>query len=145
MEKIFYLLYGPPASGKSTYSRTLEAHCCEIDDYPGLYNENGNINFEKLPLAHIWSKEAFLKAAQNNSTLAHTVINISSPNTQYYLDVAKQYNYQVKIIKPRCGLLFYPNDLTEEQQIESMIKSRDKDSGKYVPPEVIRNCCAMIK
>lgn len=145
-DKLFYLIYGPPSSGKTTILAQLNAHCCEIDDYEGLYDKNGTIDFTKLTAAHDWSKNAFETAVQNGiNPVAHTIINLESPHTQFYIETAKRYGYELKLLKPQHGFLFYENHLTDEEQINLMIANRSKSSEKYVPAHVILDRCLAMQ
>lgn len=146
----FVLVCGPPGSGKTTMAKTLGGLLFEVDDFPGLYDENGRMILEKLPQAHAWCKAEVEKAFDKEYPIVvHTIIDDKSPNTEYYVKLAFRYDYIVDTLRPeRPYLLFhYKTDpvMSEEEQIQILLERRGPNSGKYVPESVIRKSCDSLK
>ncbi len=138
---VFYLVYGPPGSGKTTFAKTLKGKLFEVDDFEGLYKD-GVMSLELLSDAHVWCKSAFKEAIDaGESCIIHTIIRMDSPNTKYYIDLANQHGYDVIRCTPAHGLLFYENSLSTKEQIELLVTRRGKGTSKYVPENIIRECC----
>lgn len=143
MNKIAYLILGAPGSGKTTFAKTLGGRLFEVDDYDNLYNDNGTMNFDLLKYAHESCKKAFEDSAiLSEPCIIHTIINYYSPNTKHYIEVAERYGYELNIMRPQYGILFYPNTFsTKEEQIQHIINLRKEGTSKYVPEAIIRACC----
>ncbi len=145
-DRVFHLVYGPPGSGKTTFAKTLGGLLFEVDDFEGLYDNQGKMNLSELENAHSWCKSSLLAAFRvDEPCVIHTIIRMDSPKTIAYIVSAELQGYQVIIHRPTYGLLFEENTLNREEQINLLITRRGEDTIKYVPAFIIRECCKAFK
>jgi hypothetical protein len=137
-EAIF--LFGPPGSGKTKLASTLQARVYEFDHYPELYFD-GNIDPLKIPLAREYLTNCWEEGIARKEERILTTIVRENENTYQLMESALRGGYQVVIKFPPHGHLFYPNDWSEQEQVEVLIFTRSEGSGRFVPSEVIRDCC----
>lgn len=86
------IMRGLPGSGKSTYLRKLDEASerinivCSADSYPGLYDEDNNINFALLSDAHDFCFAKFAQACGNvaNGSIEPEFIAVDNTNTQLF-------------------------------------------------------------
>lgn len=143
--KVLHVVYGPPGSGKTTFAKTLGGRLFEVDDFEGLYREDGTMELASLIEAHAWCKTGFKEAVEAGDTcLVHTVIRLDSVNTKYYMLMATESGYKVNIVTPKYGLLFYTNSLSTEDQVLLLIARRGTGTARYVPEDIIRDCCQTL-
>lgn len=130
--KTLFILRGLPGSGKTTIAQCLAAHSFAssyfaADDYPGLYDEQGNIILELQSEAHNWCFKQVEEEMQRCARFEGCRIILHNTNVrrweyQPYIDLAKRYGYAVQII--HCEAIILPDGTSPE-------------SVHNVPPEVI--------
>lgn len=109
--KSVIILRAVSGSGKTTFANYLESiskesTCiCAADDY---FSQSGEYKFDAtlLPSAHIFCREKFKKALSDGiQTIIVANTNTKESEFTHYIDVAKQYNYQVfsVVIENRHG------------------------------------------
>ena len=142
--KTLYISISVPGSGKtSRFEKSANFHKgirVEADDYPGLYQPV--FDFRKLGEAHKWCQEKVLTAMKEGvEDIYQSNTNLDPKNMLSYLEMAKIFGYQVRIIIPNDdkfglpNLLYYPNTLSYEQQKEHLkfVRSGDVDGQKKIP------------
>jgi len=125
------LLVGPPASGKSTFAKSISQHIAEADSFPGLYL-NGILQPSLLLKAHQSCKnqvETWMKS--NIGLIVQSNTNLHRQSYESYIDLAIKYGYQLRFILPFYGLLYYPGIKTNEHK-EHIIAIRSQ-GDKIIP------------
>lgn len=149
MNKNFYILIGIPGSGKSTYAKTLtnETMLCEADRYPNLYAE-GRLNFDRLETAHVYCKTCVIQRMKNQEEIivqSNTNLELGEKGILPYIKMAIEYDYKVHIILPYYGLLYFANDLSENDQIKLLKKIRGENSDHIIPEKSMNNMVNKFK
>jgi len=136
-----FILIGSPGSGKSTIASTLTTpeNICEADKFPNLYDKDGVIDFNKLPLAHEECRKCVKSKMMSNTRVivqSNTNLDLGDKGIKPYIQLAKEYNYDVQFILPKNDLLHF--ELQEEIgkttaekraiQIVHLTKSRSVES-----------------
>ena len=124
------ILVGVSGSGKTTFAKTMTNTPFEADNYPGLY-ENGRLQVHLLSKAHEWcQKEVRFAMSEHYPFIVQSNTNLDPRYLLPYLESASYYGYQVRLILPSHGLLYYH---THHNQISHLIHVRSK--GDRVVPE----------
>jgi predicted kinase len=149
MNKNFYILIGIPGSGKSTYAKTLtnEDMLCEADRYPNLYTE-GRLNFDLLETAHVYCRMCVIQRmtkGEENIVQSNTNLELGENGILPYIKMAIKYGYNVHIILPSYGLLYFDNDLSENDQIKLLKKIRGATSDHIIPEKSMNNMIQKFK
>jgi predicted kinase len=152
-----YILVGPAGAGKSTRAKELatgqERLICEADKFPGLYNARGDIDFKKSASAHSSCKscvEDLMRVKEPIIVQANTNLNLGNKGIKPYIEMARDYDYEVDIILPTDDLLYFNIDkegkLSPEEKREMQIKhlkearrvrSSDTEGFKRIPATAI--------
>jgi len=103
MSKILYCLCSPAGGGKTTKAKNLAApeNIFEADNY--WLNCVGEYLFvpEKIGKAHQWCQSEVRKAMEKGNTpLCVSNTNITRKDRQIYINLAKEYGYDVEIVFP---------------------------------------------
>jgi len=154
------ILIGSSGSGKSTLASTLTTpeNICEADKFPNLYDNDGNIDFDKLPLAHEECKRCVKSKMESHTGVivqSNTNLDLGDRGIKPYIELAKEYNYTVQFILPKNDLLHFelPEEIGKTSverraiQIAHLIKSRsveskDKEGFKIIPEAGINRMVA---
>jgi len=106
MKKTLIIMRGAPGSGKTTFLKKNypNALICSADNFfikDGVYTFNPNL----IGIAHEKCYEKFLNALKNNNDLiAIDNTNLLLKEMQRYISEAKNFGYEIKIIKMSTNL-----------------------------------------
>lgn len=142
------IMVGASGSGKTTYRRKNHptAWVCSADEFPGLYNEDGSINFRKLGNAHAWCMRQFIHFLQvGASQVVVDNTNATAAQIAPYIAVADAYECKVRIVVVSSGTV---SKLVErnvhnvprhtiERQLQSIGKMLAEWPAFWPHPEII--------
>lgn len=102
--KVFYLVYGIPGSGKSTYvekhlkNKIVNIQHFEADMY-FYFNKNNeyNFDFKKLSNAHNWCKRNCVKAMEKEVPVCVSNTSLTAKERKFYFEKAKEFNYLIYV------------------------------------------------
>jgi predicted kinase len=124
------ILVGVSGSGKTTFAKTMTNTPYEADNYPGLY-VNGRLQVHLLSKAHEWCQQQVrLAMSEQVPFLVQSNTNLEPRHLLPYLESASYYGYQVRLILPSHGLLYYQ---TPQDQVSYVIQVRSQ--GERIVPE----------
>ena len=137
--KTLYLMQGISASGKSTVANMIHEYEDNVLDRYGeiastddlWYDEFGKYNFDitKLSEKHKENQE-FVRQLMLSPNVEYVIIdntNMTNKEAQPYLNLAKEFNYEVRVISVSCSL----------ENSKKYNSQRNED--RKVPEEVIDN------
>ncbi len=107
-ERIVYLMRGLPSCGKSTRARELAGEAgviCETDAFfylqVGDSIESYDFDLDLMDEARQWNLQRFSEALQR--TASPVVVdrgNGRNPETRQYITLAREHNYDVRLVEP---------------------------------------------
>ena len=101
--KSFYLVYGVPGSGKSTYvERELKPFIKDLQHFEAdmfFYDKNGvyNFDFRKLGYAHSWCQYKCKEAMSKGLPVCISNTSLTPRERFIYFKMANEYGYKVYI------------------------------------------------
>lgn len=102
LEKTLYVIRGIAGSGKSTYAKTISPNHFEADMFWELLDGTYRFDMDKLSYAHKWCQAKVSEAMFRNEkkiVVSNTFTTLSE--IEPYIQMAKQFEYKVKIINMR--------------------------------------------
>lgn len=102
-KKIFYLVYGVPGSGKSTYvEKELKTKYKDLQHFEAdmfFYNKNGVYQFnpKKLGLAHKWCQTKFIEAMKNGFPVCVSNTSLTPKEREVYFTQATAHDYEIHV------------------------------------------------
>lgn len=103
-DKVFYLVYGIPGSGKSTYveeqikNKFKQLQHFEADMFFYLNESHTyNFDFKRLGSAHSWCKKHFVDAINQELPVCISNTSLTVKERNFYLKKAKEYNYKIYV------------------------------------------------
>lgn len=102
-KKIFYLVYGVPGSGKSTYvEKELKTKYKDLQHFEAdmfFYNKNGVYQFnpKKLGLAHKWCQTKFIEAMKNGFPVCVSNTSLTPKEREVYFTKATAHDYEIHV------------------------------------------------
>ena len=124
--KIFYLVYGVPGSGKSTYvEKELKTKYKNLQHFEAdmfFYNKNGVYQFnpKKLGLAHKWCQTKFIEAMKNGFPVCVSNTSLTPKEREVYFMNACAHNYEIHV--HYCAGGFQNVHGVPEEKVEKMKK-----------------------
>ncbi len=114
------------------------AFVCSADNYPDLYNAEGQINFQLLPTAHEWCLQSVRMCMEGGHQVYLDNTNIRPDLWGPYLELAKEFGYSVRILCPTNKLLFYEVRGKDRQdlQLAHVIGVRSRGSKIIPTPKI---------
>ena len=103
--KIFYLIYGAPGSGKSTFvEKNIKPNCKNLMHYEAdmfFYDMHGNYNFNPMLLndAHKWCQNNVLYAMKCGNPVCVSNTSLIPKERSFYLKNAIKYGYKIYVHK----------------------------------------------
>ena len=145
MKKQLFLLQGISGSGKSTiaqhleYSIGIEETCIVASADNFWYLEDGKtykFDVKRLNEAHRWCRKIVaeaMKTETKNIIVDNT--NLNQKVVQPYLDMAKEYGYEVRVIRVDCNINVakeYNSQRSEDRIIPEHVIDRQYNSIERV-------------
>lgn len=102
-KKIFYLVYGVPGSGKSTYvEKELKTKYKDLQHFEAdmfFYDKNGIYQFnpKKLSFAHKWCQTKFIESMMNGVPVCVSNTSLTPKEREVYFTQATAYNYEIHV------------------------------------------------
>ena len=95
-----FLIRGLPGSGKSTLARQLTTYNIATDDFTGLYDKNGFLKKELLPIAHQWCFDTvlFWMTSRRETIAVHNTF-VLNEWIYPYERLARKYKYRFNVIE----------------------------------------------
>lgn len=123
-KKIFYLVYGVPGSGKSTYvEKELKTKYKDLQHFEAdmfFYNKNGVYQFnpKKLGLAHMWCQTKFIEAMKNGFPVCVSNTSLTPKEREVYFTKATAHDYEIHV--HYCAGGFQNVHGVPEEKVEKM-------------------------
>ena len=123
-KKIFYLVYGVPGSGKSTYvEKELKTKYKDLQHFEAdmfFYNKNGVYQFnpKKLGLAHKWCQTKFIEAMKNGFPVCVSNTSLTPKEREVYFTKATAHDYEIHV--HYCNGEFQNVHGVPEEKVEKM-------------------------
>lgn len=123
-KKIFYLVYGVPGSGKSTYvEKELKTKYKDLQHFEAdmfFYNKNGVYQFnpKKLGLAHKWCQTKFIEAMKNGFHVCISNTSLTPKEREVYFMKATAHDYEIHV--HYCNGGFQNVHGVPEEKVEKM-------------------------
>lgn len=123
-KKIFYLVYGVPGSGKSTYvEKELKTKYKDLQHFEAdmfFYNKNGVYQFnpKKLGLAHKWCQTKFIEAMKNGFPVCVSNTSLTPKEREVYFTQATVHDYEIHV--HYCNGGFQNVHGVPEEKVEKM-------------------------
>ena len=123
-KKIFYLVYGVPGSGKSTYvEKELKTKYKDLQHFEAdmfFYNKNGIYQFnpKKLGLAHKWCQTKFIEAMKNGFPVCVSNTSLTPKEREVYFTKATAHDYEIHV--HYCNGRFQNVHGVPEEKVEKM-------------------------
>lgn len=124
ISKVFYLVYGAPGSGKSTFvEETLKKLHDDLKHYEAdmfFYDKNGEYKFncKKLGFAHKWCQNKAYEAMKSGFPVCVSNTSLTPREREFYLKEAAKFGY--KIYLHRCFGEFQNIHGVPEDKVKSM-------------------------
>lgn len=102
-KKIFYLVYGVPGSGKSTYvERCVKTTYPDLQHYEAdmfFYNKLGKYEFNprKLGMAHSWCQNMTRLAMKKGLPVCVSNTSLTPEERRPYFELANKYGYKIHV------------------------------------------------
>lgn len=96
--KKLFIIRGIPGAGKSTLANIIADKVCTTDDYY-IMNDEYKFDVNKINNAHNWCKRKcrhYMKIGIPKLAVANT--SSRKKEFQYYIDLAKEYGYEIHSI-----------------------------------------------
>lgn len=131
MTKTLYIMQGVPGSGKSTLAKRIAPEWAVFSTDDFWYEQSKDYKYEfdgsRLGEAHEWNQQRVRKAlTEGRPLVAVDNTNINQRSAQPYIDMAKEFGYDVQIVRVTASL-------------ETCLKrNAERSADRRIPEDVIK-------